>query len=249
MQLHGCYTTVMPRQARIILPNCPHHVTQRGNQRRSIFVEETDYQAYLSLLGDTARRYGVRLRGYCLMTNHVHLVPIPASEDGLARVVGLVHQRYSQLLNWRTGGSGHCWQNRFFSCPLDESYFTRVLRYVERNPARAMMVDDPWDYPWSSARAHCTGEDPTGLLDMTDWGTSWPGDYWRDYLKLPEQAGEVETLRLSTTIGRPLGPPDFIARLEMETGRHLTAGVVGRPRKVEMNKVDKSNMEKYGIIK
>lgn len=221
----------MPRNARIVVPECPHHVTQRGNQRRQVFFAESDYQAYLALLGETARRYGVRLCGYCLLPNHVHLIPVPASADGLARVIGLLHQRYSQLLNWRTGGTGHCWQNRFFSCPMDETYFTRALRYVERNPARAGLVTAPWEYPWSSARAHCTGEDPTGLLDLTDWSATWPGDAWREFLTLPEQPGELETVRLATTIGRPLGAPAFLTHLEAATGRRLAVGPVGRPRK------------------
>jgi len=223
----------MPRQARIVVPGAVHQVTQRGNQRRQMFFDEADYRLYLNLLRDTAPRYGVRLHGYCLMPNHVHLLPVPAEEVGLARMMGLVHQRYSQLLNWRAGQTGHCWQNRFFSCPLDDTYCGRALRYVERNPARAHLVPDPWDYPWSSALAHCTGEDPTGLLDLTDWRTHWPDESWREYLTLPEEPGEVETIRLSTTIGRPLGSEAFLTHLEAQTGRRLRPYPVGRPRKAD----------------
>ena len=196
-----------------------------------MFFGDEDYRRYLTLLGETAPRFGVRLRGYCLMPNHVHLLPIPATEDALARVMGLVHQRYSQVLNLCAGQTGHCWQNRFFSCPLDDAYAVRALRYVERNPARAGLVVTPWDYPWSSAHAHCTGHDPTGLLDMSDWTRDWPGDTWREFLALPEAPGEVETLRLATTIGRPLGAQAFVHRLEEQTGRRLHPYTVGRPRK------------------
>jgi len=107
----------------------------------------------------------------------------------------------------------------------------RALRYVERNPARAGIVLAPWEYPWSSAAAHCTGLDPTGLLDMTDWRTTWPGETWREYLALPEEPGEVEMFRLATTIGRPLGGEAFVTRLEEDTGRRLHPYQVGRPRK------------------
>ena len=220
----------MPRQSRIVIPGCPHHVTQRGNQRRQLFFADADYQLYLTLLGDHCRRFGVRVHGYCLMSNHVHLVPTPAAEDALARAVGLVNQRYSQLLNLRTGQTGHCWQNRFFSCPLDESYSVRTLRYVERNPARAGLVTVPWDYPWSSARAHCTGDDPTGLLDLMGWASAWPGTTWQDFIALPEAPGEVDLFRLATTVGRPLGSETFVTEVEALTGRCFHPKAVGRPR-------------------
>jgi len=200
-----------------------------------MFFCDDDYLLYLTLLGETARRFGVRLQGYSLMSNHVHLLPIPVAEDALARVMGLVHQRYSQSLNLRARQTGHCWQNRFFSCPLDDTYVLRALRYIERNPARAGLVVHPCDYRWSSALAHCTGEDPTGLLDLTDWTINWPGETWREYLALPEVPGEVETLRLSTTLGRPLGSETFVNHLEEQTGRRLHPYSVGRPRKERDN--------------
>ncbi len=196
-----------------------------------MFFSDEDYRLYLSLLSELAPRFGVGLHGYCLMPNHVHLLPVPATEDALARLLGLVHQRYSQLLNLRARQTGHCWQNRFFSCPLDAVYFTRALRYVERNPARARFVEAPWEYPWSSARAHCTGVDETGLLDLSDWSSAWPGESWHDYLILPAEPGEIELVRLSTTIGRPLGSDDFVTRLEEQTGRRLHPYTVGRPKK------------------
>ena len=94
---HRVISFGMPRQPRIVVPDCPHHVTPRGNQRRQMFFEDQDFRLYLTLLGEMAPRFGVRLRGYCLMTNHVHVIPIPSAADALARVMGLVHQRYSQL--------------------------------------------------------------------------------------------------------------------------------------------------------
>jgi len=197
-----------------------------------MFFTEDDYLLYLALLRETSQRFGVRLLGYCLMPNHVHLLPVPMVEEALARVMGLVHQRYSQLLNLRNRQTGHCWQNRYFSCPLDETYFIRALRYVERNPARAGLVVYPWEYRWSSAWARCIGDDPSGLLDLTDWHSAWPGDAWREYLSLTEAPGEIETFRLATTIGRPLGTETFVQRLEEQTGRRLhAANKVGRPRK------------------
>jgi len=221
----------MARTARIVVPGCPHHLTQRGNQRRQVFFAAADYRRYLALLGELAGRYGVRVQGYCLMPNHVHLIPVPATADALGRAIGQLNQRYSQLLNLREGLTGHRWHNRFFSCPLDDTYFLRALRYVERNAARAPLVEHPWDYSWSSARAHDTGDDPTGLLDLPGWAETWPGDSWREFLALPEAPGEAETFRLATSIGRPLGTDAFLDRLEQHTSRRLRPLPVGRPKK------------------
>ena len=221
----------MARHARLVIPGIPHHVTQRGNQRRQMFFDDADYRGYLALLRDLAGLYGVRVRGYCLMPNHAHLVPVPGMAASLAMLIGRVNQRYSQQLNYREGSSGHRWQNRFFSCPLDEAHCARALRYLERNPVRAGLVTTPWDYPWSSAAAHCTGSDPTGLLDLTGWTDDYPDGCWRDILQTADLPGEVEAMRFATNTGRPLGSDAFIAHLEAQTGRPLQAKPVGRPRK------------------
>ena len=104
-------------------------------------------QRYLTLLVYLSRRYGVRIDGYCLMPSHTHLLATPATEDGLARVMGQLDQRFSQWLNFRDGITGHSWQNRYFSTPLDATYFLRALRYMERNPVRAHFVASAEDYP------------------------------------------------------------------------------------------------------
>jgi len=228
----------MARNARIVLPGCSHHITQRGNHRRQIFFMDEDYQRYLTLLVDLSRRYGVRLDGYCLMPNHTHLLATPATEDGLARVMGQLDQRFSQWLNFRDGITGHRWQNRYFSTPLDATYFLRALRYVERNPVRAHFVASAEDYPWSSAQAHLSDIDPRELIDLTEWQTTWKATDWREYLALPGDPGEVETFRLTTTIGRPLGSESFIAQLEESSGRILRARSVGRPRKEVIGLID-----------
>lgn len=221
----------MARTARIVVPRMPHHLTQRGNQRQQMFGGDEDYRCYLALWGNVAPQCGVRVRGYCLMPNHVHVIPVPASEDGLARAVGLIHQRYSQYLNFREGTTGHRWQNRFFSCPLDEAHAYQALRYIERNPVRAGLVAQAWDYPWSSARAHCLLEDPTTLLDLDSWRAAWPVEAWRDHLALAEEPGEIDRFRLATQVGRPLGTEEFVTNLEASTGRRLRPHPVGRPRK------------------
>jgi putative transposase len=159
----------MPRVARIVLPGQPHHVTQRGNNRQDVFFVDDDRHAYLDLLQAHGERFGFTVLGYCLMSNHVHIVGTPTRADSLAKAIGRTHFRYSQYINRRHRRSGHLWQNRFFSCALDEVYLWRTLCYVERNPVRAKLVRRAWAYPWSSASVHVSGTAPTGLLDLSGW--------------------------------------------------------------------------------
>jgi REP-associated tyrosine transposase len=159
----------MPRRARCVLPGIAYHVTQRGVDRRATFSADEDRHTYLRLLGENLREADVRLWAWCLMTNHVHLVLLPGSEESLSVLFRRVHGRYAQYYNARWGRSGHLWQNRFFSCILGTGHLWTALAYVERNPVRAGMVEAAVDYPWSSAAAHTTGIAPTGLLDMAWW--------------------------------------------------------------------------------
>jgi len=108
----------MPRLARVVIPGCPHHVTQRGNRREDVFFIDADRERYLELLGEYAARHGLAVQAYCLMTNHVHLVVVPRAEGSLAAVLKPVHTRYTQHVNRTQGVSGRLWQGRFFSCPL-----------------------------------------------------------------------------------------------------------------------------------
>ncbi len=145
----------MSRVARIVVPGFPHHVTQRGNRRADVFEVDADYEAYLRFLKEYADRRGLAIWAYCLMTNHVHLVVVPEREESLGQALRDTHTVYAMHFNGRTDLSGHVWQGRFFSSPLDETYLWAAVRYVERNPVRAGMVERAEAYRWSSAQAHC----------------------------------------------------------------------------------------------
>ena len=152
----------MARIARVVVPGCWHHITQRGNRRQSVFFEDADYTLYLQLLAHHTRRCAVRIVGYCLMGNHVHLIAIPPAETALAKSLGRAHVDYARWLNLRRGETGHVWQNRFFSCPMDDWHQWEALRYVECNPVRAGMVSEAPEWRWSSAEAHTSGVDQIG---------------------------------------------------------------------------------------
>jgi len=164
----------MPRIARIVIPGCPHHITQRGNNRQDVFFVDDDRQRYLAILAAQAERFGLTVQGYCLMTNHVHLIATPREPESLAKAVGRTHWLYTQYVNRLHGRSGHLWQNRFYSCALDEPHFYAAMIYVERNPVRARLVRRAWRYPWSSAAAHCDGRDPTDTERAPPACWTWP---------------------------------------------------------------------------
>ena len=223
----------MPRVARVVVPGCPHHVTQRGNNRQDVFFVNEDYLVYLEILRFQADRFGLRVDGYCLMPNHVHLIVVPAEADSIAKAVGRTHWRYTQHINDLHGRSGHLWQNRFYSCGLDTAHAWAAMRYIEQNPVRAKFCRAAWRYRWSSAMAHCgLAEDNTGLLSLTAWRKRLePSGDWREALGEAVTDEQTERLRQSTSRGRPLGSDSFIAKLEITFNRRLRPLPVGRPRK------------------
>lgn len=212
----------MPRIARIIIPGCPHHVTQRGNHRQRVFFADAERDFYLQLLRRYFALFQVDMVGYVLMSNHVHHVLIPAMPTSLAKGIGRLHNDFARWQQIQRNLTGHLWQNRFFSCPLDEDHFWEALRYAELNPVRAGLVRYAWEWPWSSARAHVTGIDETGLLNMDLWRTRFDGNRWKRFLEEGmKSTGDLDRIRLATRTGRPLGGDDFVRRLEALTGRLL----------------------------
>ncbi len=211
----------MSRFARIVVPGLPHHVTQRGNQRHAVFFADSDCEFYLKLLRSHFSLCGVQMAGYALMTNHVHQALIPERTDSLARGVGRLHNEFARWQNMRQGHTGHFWQNRFSSCPLDDDHFWEALRYIELNPVRAGLVEHAWDWPWSSARAHVTGVDESGLLNMDLWSRRFDGAQWRAFLEAGLNGADTSEIRRATRTGHALGNEEFIIRLEGITGRKL----------------------------
>ena len=120
-----------------------------------MFRSDADRRAYLALLQRYQRWHGLELWAYCLMSNHVHFVAVPSKAEALGKAFRDLHTAYAGAWNAAQGLSGHLWQARFFSCPLDDSHLWAAVRYVERNPARAGLVVQAEDYTWSSAAAHC----------------------------------------------------------------------------------------------
>jgi putative transposase len=220
----------MPRQARTVFAGLPHHVTQRGNRRGDVFFSDDDRRTYLVWLLEYCQKHQVEILAYCLMSNHVHLVAVPAQADGLQNVLKPLHMRYAQRINRARGWKGHLWQGRFFSSALDDAYTWAAVRYVERNPVRAAMVKRAQDYPWSSAPAHCAG----AFSELLDASPRWSKQFaavanWSAWLAEGDEEQELQIVRRNVDKGLPCGSEKFVAELGEQAGRVLAYRAQGRP--------------------
>lgn len=204
----------MPRMARVVVPNFPHHVTQRGNRRQRVFFSDDDYRHYKRLLAPAIASSGCKVLAYCLMPNHVHLVIVPRQEDSLRQLFSEAHRRYTRLINFREGWRGHLWQERFHSFVMDERYLLAAVRYVELNPVKAQLCRSAEDWPWSSARAHLArvDDDLVRVKPMLDLVKDW-----QTYLNLPTQIDDDQIAKATRT-GRPMGDTSFLNHVEHLTG-------------------------------
>lgn len=200
----------MPRQSRVVIPGIPHHITQRGNRRQRTYFEESDYHAYIGLLAKFSRRHRIEILAYCLMPNHVHLVAIPLENDSMRKTLGNVHQHYTARINERQGWTGHLWQGRFSSFPMDEEHCLRAMNYVELNPVRAGLVEKAEDYPWSSANARIQNRrDPlvrSESISNFERPLMGGGDIY-----------DPRSFREHERSGRPLGSPEFLSTLDRKS--------------------------------
>ena len=152
----------MARLPRVVVVDVPHHVTQRGNARQVILADDADRITYFDLLRKYSQLHSLSLLGCCLMSNHIHLIAVPRTDDALAQTLKQAHGRYASYWNARQSSSGHVWHGRFYSCPLDDSHLWEALRYTELNPVRAGLVAAAEQWRWSSAAAHCGVAVPDG---------------------------------------------------------------------------------------
>jgi putative transposase len=163
----------MPRQARVVLPHFPHHVTLRGNNRRSLFSFDPDYEQFIYYLGLAVERTGVALHAAALMTNHAHLVVRPPDERALACFVKRLAQRYAQYRNKTRTGSGRLFEERYHSVPiLDERQLAVTLAYVELNPDRAGVSPQARRHRWSTYANHVRAPElafPESLWTPCSW--------------------------------------------------------------------------------
>jgi putative transposase len=219
----------MARIARVIAVGYPHYITQRGNRRQKTFFCDEDYLAYIELMAQWCQKYNVEIWAWCLMPNHIHLIAVPQSKEGLGRAIGEAHRRYTRRINFRGNWRGHLWQERFASFPMDERYLLATARYIEMNPVAAKLVQRPEDYPWSSAQAHLKAEDDQ-LVNVAPLLQLIPD--WSGFLELSSNE-EIDVIHRHERTGRPLGEHGFVENLEKMLGRRLKPQKPGPTKKAE----------------
>ena len=219
----------MPRIARIVMENVPHHITQRGNYEQKIFYSDKDRMYYLKLMKKYSQIYSLKILAYCLMNNHVHFIVMPQKKDSIAKTFKVVSMRYAQYINKKRHLAGHLWQNRFYSCIMDERHAYIATKYVEQNPIKADIVNEPWDWKWSSARYHIGDKDIIDFLQPTDFLPK-PSE-WKVELQNEEIKPIINKLEWCTKTGRPFADFSIVKKLEKITNTILRYRSVGRPKK------------------
>lgn len=216
----------MARQARIVLPDTPHHVMQRGQNGQQIFFEKEDSESYLSLLAAQCKAHNVSIWSYCLLPNQIHLIAVPQNPEALAQAIGEAHRQYSAHINAKTENKGSLFQNRFFSYPMDEHSLLSAARFVEILPVMAGVARSADCYLWSSARAHIKNKEDA-LLTPEKPLTHFMPD-WADFLSGTTPPKENDDIQLHLQTGRPRGSESFLDSVEEMIGRPVRPQKRGR---------------------
>ena len=226
----------MPRKARILVSNYPHHIVQRGHNRKVVFLADEDYQFYLENLKEWKIKLGIKLYAWCLMTNHIHLIVEPGEDaNTVSELMKRLAGRQAAFVNKQEDRRGALWEGRFKASPIQrENYLLACCRYVEMNPVRAGMVVGPRQYRWSSYRERIGLVDP-GLLDLDAIYLGLADDTirrtecYQAYLQQGASDKETELLRRGWARNQLTGNDRFIDEIESRTGRRIEYRTRGRP--------------------
>ena len=228
----------MPRTARIIIPNYPHHIIQRGHNRQTVFASDEDYLYYLTNLAEWKQAYGCKIYAFCLMTNHIHLIVDPGDRpEHIGKLMKRVAGRQTRYVNRLEGRTGTLWEGRFKSSPIDNNhYLLACCRYVEMNPVFAGVCTDPAEYRWSS----CAGKVEKQIIDWLDFdplylglGTSAEERAFRYSVFLSESISDEErsTILGAVNRGQLTGGSSFVDEIEKRLKRRIEPRRPGRPRR------------------
>jgi putative transposase len=233
----------MPRARRKAPGGLVYHVLNRANGRLRLFKKEEDFRALERVLLEAWKRVPIRILGWCIMSNHWHLVLWPAKDGQLSRFVGWLTLTHAQ--RWKQAhaavGAGHLYQGRFKSFPIEEDeHLLSVLRYVERNPLRAGMVRRAQDWAWSSLRAR--GERSHALHELlSEWPVERPAG-WVRLVNSPQSDVEEAAMREHIARNRPLGSEVWEKRMGRALELEQTMRARGRQkgwRKSKRNRTEK----------
>ena len=219
----------MPRTARASVGGICYHVINRGNARQEVFLKKGDYQAFIELIGRASERVRMRVLAYCVMPNHFHLALWPHSDSDLGRWMQWLLTAHVRRYHQHYKTSGHIWQGRFKAFPVEQdNHMLTVLRYIERNPLRARLVQRAEEWPWSSLQHR---EAPQQANIVHPWPVPRPVN-WVSWVNQPQTDAELEELRHSVNRGTPYGSADWVLRTAIQLGLEASLRPRGRPRNV-----------------
>jgi len=225
----------MPRKPRCYVPNVPCHVITRGNDRQACFFKNGDYEFYLECLSDACNRYNVSLHAYVLMTNHVHLLMTPESEEGISQVMQSVGRRYVQHVNVKYRRTGTLWEGRHKASLIEEeAYLLACYRYIELNPVRANMVTHPLEYPWTSYFENSgvkqqTITVPHAIYNRLGLDKASRQTAYKELFDLQLAPTLLNEIRRASEFSMPIGSAGFQHQIEDVVGRKLGYAKRGRP--------------------
>ena len=226
----------MPRRCRIHLDEVPLHIVQRGHNREPCFFAEDDYSSYLHWLGEALTESECLLHAYVLMTNHVHLLLTPKKAEAVPKLIISLGRRYVQYINRSYRRTGTLWDSRYKSSLVQpETYLLACQRYIELNPVRAAMVDDPVHYRWTSYRANGLGQPDARLTPHPLYLALGRNDKerqaaYRGLFQGHLDRAAIDDIRLALNQGQPVGNARFHAKIQQMTGIRREAKPRGRPR-------------------
>ena len=229
----------MARQPRLAVAGHPYHVIHRGHDRQPIVRDDADRETFLSLLASHARACQVVVHAYVLMDNHVHLLMTPETDEALPLLMQALGRSYVRYFNQRHGRSGTLWEGRYRSNLIEsERYLLACMVYIDLNPVRAGMVEQPQDYRWSSHK-HCIGQQVDRLVSphALFWAlgnTPFAREAaYAELVRAGQTQGQTQSFTRAALTGWALGDPDFLEQVQRETGRRLSPRKPGRPAKPE----------------
>ena len=225
----------MARQPRLTVPDYPHHIIQRGNNKQTIFATPADFQSMLGLLLEASRQHKVAIHSYVLMTNHLHLLATPQDDVGLPLMMQQVGRSYVRWFNKAQGRTGTLFEGRYKSTLIQtERYLLACMAYIDLNPVRAGMVAQPQDYTHSSY-AHYAGLRNDGLITPhSQFWTLGNTPFAREaaYVDLVRGglvSADLRALTNTSLRSWALGDEQFLADLEQLSQRRVRPGLKGRP--------------------
>jgi len=214
-----------------------YHTLNRANARLAIFADDGDFAAFVRVLAQAVTQHDMRLLAYCVMPNHFHLLLWPRSDGDLSHFMGWLTLTHTQRwhAHHRTTGSGHLYQGRFKSFPVEsDDHFLTVCRYVERNALRAGLVAQAEDWRWGSLRRYEASNSPTTEPLLSPWPIERPPD-WKLRVNLPMSPVEEAAMQRCIRRGQPYGSASWQQQTAVRLGLESTFRSQGRPSKKANN--------------